>query len=68
MFYKFKASHDLAMKSVFSKKEARLKSAVKAYERFNRNYPESEYMKESNKLLDKINDQLADYSLLVVTP
>jgi len=68
MFYKFKASHDLAMKSVFSKKEARLKSALKAYERFNRNYPESEYMKESNKLLEKINDQLIDYSLLVVTP
>ena len=68
MFYKFKASNDLAVKSVFSKKEARLKSAIKAYERLKRNYPESEYMKESDKMLEKINDQLSDYSLLVVTP
>ena len=68
LFYKFKASHDLAMKSVFSKKEARLKSALKAYEKFNRNYPESEYKKESNKLLENVNDKLSDFSLLVITP
>lgn len=68
MFYKFRASHDLAMKSVFSKKEARLKSAIKSYDRLKRNYPESEYMKESNKLLKNINNKLSDYSLLVVTP
>ncbi len=67
LFYKFKSAHHIGIKSVFSKKEARLRSAVKAYEKFKRNYPESEYLKESDKLLEEINDQLEGFTLLTVT-
>ena len=67
LFLKFKASHDLSVKSVFSKKEARLKSALNAYERLIRNYPDSQYLKDANKMVKDINDELANYSLLVVT-
>jgi len=68
MFYKFKASHDLALKSIFSKKEARLKSSLKAYERFKKSYPKSEYLKEADKIIKDINEKLVDFSLIVVTP
>ncbi len=65
MYYKFMSSYELAMKSIFSKREARLVSAVKSYERLKRNYPNSEYLKDSDKMLEEINAKLADFSLIV---
>ncbi|GAB1309566.1 outer membrane protein assembly factor BamD [Urechidicola sp. KH5] len=67
MFLKFKASHDLALKSVFSKKEERLKAAESAYDRLKRNYPESSYFKEGDKLMKDVNEALAEFAPLVVT-
>ncbi len=63
LYYKFKASYELAVKSVFSKKEARLKSAVKAYDKLKRNFPESKHLKESDKLLEDLNKKLSDFIL-----
>jgi len=57
MYYKFLASYELGMNSVFTKKEARLKNAVKAYERFVKYYPESEYIKEMNSLYTNLEEE-----------
>lgn len=59
MFYKLKASYELGMKSVLSKKETRLNDAIKVYDRLKRNYPESSYLKESDKMLKEINKEIA---------
>ena len=67
MYYRFLAAYDLSVKSVFSKKEARLKDALKSYERLERNYPESEYLEDSKKILEDLNERLADYSVLTVS-
>ncbi|MGB0837131.1 MAG: outer membrane protein assembly factor BamD [Flavobacteriaceae bacterium] len=57
MYYKFMASYELGMNSVFTKKEARLKDAVKAYERFVKYYPESDYIKEMNSLYGNLEEE-----------
>ncbi|PHR73997.1 MAG: outer membrane protein assembly factor BamD [Lutibacter sp.] len=67
IFYKFKASYELGIKSVVSKKEKRLNDAVKAYDKLKRNYPESEYLKDSNKMLDDLNKELVTVKELIAT-
>ena len=59
IFYKLKASYELGIKSVLYKKEERLDAAVKVYDKLKRNYPESEYTEESDKMLERINKELA---------
>ncbi|MDO9261937.1 MAG: outer membrane protein assembly factor BamD, partial [Flavobacteriaceae bacterium] len=49
MFLRFKASNDLALKSVITKKEERLNNAVKAHQKLKRNYPNSKYLAEADK-------------------
>lgn len=51
LYYKLKASHDFAIKSANVKKGARITVAKKAYEKFKKSFPESEYMKDSNEML-----------------
>lgn len=57
MFFKLKSAYELGMNSVLSKKEARIKEAIKIYLRFNKTYPASEYAKEAKKLFDKLSDE-----------
>lgn len=59
IYFKFKASYELGMKSILSKKEKRIKEAIKAYEKLKRNYPESNYLKDSDKMLEQLNQELA---------
>jgi outer membrane protein assembly factor BamD len=59
IFYKLKASYELGMNSVAYKKQERLNAAVKVYDKLKRNYPESEYLEDSDKMLEKINKELA---------
>lgn len=61
MFIKFQAAYKLGMNSYFLKKEERLIDAKKAYERFKRNYPKSEYLNETEKLVSNLDEEL--YSL-----
>ncbi len=58
MFLRFKASNDLAINSVITKKEERLNNAVKAHQRLKRNYPNSKYLGEADKLLNVINKEI----------
>ncbi len=68
LYYSFKASHDLAIKSIDYRKEERIKSAESAYKRFKRSFPESKFMpeldeklanlQEAKKDLEKIKSQL----------
>lgn len=59
LYYKLKASHDLAIKSVASKKEERLNNAIKAYQKLKRSFPNSEFLKDSDKLLETLNKELS---------
>ena len=51
LYYRLKAAHDLAVKSTNRKKEQRLKDAIKAYQKLKRNFPETKYLVDSNKML-----------------
>ena len=64
LYYKSKAAHDLAINSVTSKKEARIKTAIKAIERLERNFKETKYKKEIDNLREDLENQS---SLLVST-
>jgi len=58
LFLKLKAAHDLGVKSYFTKKEERLNEAKKAYEKFSRNYPASEFKKDADKLMKNITKEI----------
>lgn len=51
LYYRLKAAHDLALRSSDLKKGARIKDAIKAYEKLKRNFPKSKYLEDSNKML-----------------
>lgn len=51
LFYRLKAAHDLALKSVQRKKLDRIKEAILAYDKLKRNFPKTKYLEESDKLL-----------------
>ena len=54
MFYKFKAAYELGVNSVYYKKEARIKEAIKVYTRYKKAFPSSEYLKEADDLYNKL--------------
>ncbi|MEE9349547.1 MAG: outer membrane protein assembly factor BamD [Flavobacteriaceae bacterium] len=58
LFYKFKSTYQLAIKSVNYKKEQRLKDAISAHKRFNKYYPKSSFKKEADNLVEKITKNL----------
>ena len=51
LYYRLKAAHDFVFKSYDRRKKARIKDAIKAYDKLKRNFPESKYMEDSNKML-----------------
>lgn len=59
LFYKSKAAHDLALKSVSSKKAVRIKNAFQAIERLERNFKDTKYKKEIIKLKDDLEKESA---------
>ncbi|NIJ44969.1 outer membrane protein assembly factor BamD [Wenyingzhuangia heitensis] len=54
MFYKFKSAYELGINSVVHKKEDRIKDALKAYTRYKKAFPASEYLKEADGLYEKL--------------
>lgn len=56
-FYKLKASYELGMRSSPKKKRIRLKAAVKAYDKLIKNYPESKFLAESDKMLKDVKKE-----------
>jgi outer membrane protein assembly factor BamD len=64
MYLKFNAAYQLGVKSSFQKKETRLIDAKKAFDRFKRNYPKSEYLDESEKLVSNLDRELNSLNAL----
>ena len=59
LYYKFKSSYALGMKSTILKKEGRLKDASSAYDKFEKTYPESKKLKEMQNDLSQINREMS---------
>ena len=59
LFYRFKAASDLALNSVESKKEKRLKKAIEYYKNFIKKYSDSSYKKEADKIYNKLQEELS---------
>ena len=58
MGYRFLASYELSMRSIFIKKEKRLNEAIIAYNRFKKSYAKSDKLKEFDNLLENLNKEL----------
>ena len=67
MYLKFSAGYELSMKSIFRKKENRIENAIKYYEKFKKSYPDSEYLKDSDKKIVALNKEKAAYEELVAS-
>ncbi len=57
LYYRFKAYHDLVLVSSFRKKEERIKGAIQAYDKLKRNFPESKFLTDSDKMLAEIQKE-----------
>ncbi len=66
LFLRFKAAHDLAVKSKVRRKEERIKSALKAYEKLKRNFPETKYGKETEVMVSTLNTEQKKLEQLIV--
>ena len=51
LYYRLKAAHDFVLKSYDRRKLERIKDAIDAYDKLKRNYPESQFMEDSNIML-----------------
>ena len=65
LYYKFRASSDLAFKSVIQKKEKRIKDAFAVHDKFMKNYPESERVEELATLHENLNKELEQTKLKI---
>tara|TARA_B100000795_G_scaffold270049_1_gene262206 strand:- start:4552 stop:5436 length:885 start_codon:yes stop_codon:yes gene_type:complete len=57
LYYRLKAAHDFVLKSTDRRKTNRIKDAIEAYEKLERNYPESKFMEECNEMLATLNKE-----------
>jgi len=60
LYYRYKSAADLALRSVPSKKEARLKTAIEYYKNFIKNAQKEDLKKEAKDLYDKLEASLAE--------
>jgi outer membrane protein assembly factor BamD len=58
LYLRFMSSYELAVNSYFYKKEERLADALKAHEKYKRNFPESENLKDTEKLIEILNKEI----------
>lgn len=66
-FIKFDSAYNLAIKSVFSKKQERLEDAIAHYNAFMRYYSNSEYADEVNAMYEEILIELEFYTIETTT-
>lgn len=66
-YYSFKSAYELGINSVLSKKVERLNDAIAWYHKFQKNYPNSEKMKELNGMHEKLQNELKDTQELFTT-
>src|SRR5690606_36048818 len=62
LYQKFLANYYLGMNSILAKQEERLNEAITAYNSFKKFYPESEFMKEADRMLNNINKELERFN------
>ncbi|MDY7395477.1 outer membrane protein assembly factor BamD [Aureibaculum sp. 2210JD6-5] len=58
--YKFLAAYELGMNSIITKKEQRLENAIASYNRLEKNFPESERLKDFSSKLKDLNKELEE--------
>lgn len=67
LYLKLEASTHMAMNSLESLKQERLENAREAYKVLKKQYPESEFTKKSDNLLEKIEKELQSSSEVIAT-
>ncbi|WP_298367205.1 outer membrane protein assembly factor BamD [uncultured Lutibacter sp.] len=58
LYLKFMSAYKLGMNSFIIKKETRLNDAKKAFDRFKRSFPKSDYIPELEKLVKNLDEEL----------
>lgn len=67
MYLKFSAGYDLAKESIFKKKNFRVKTALKYYDKLKKSYPNSEYIVDSEDKVEDLNKEIVAYEKLVAS-
>jgi outer membrane protein assembly factor BamD len=62
LFYRMKALTNLAMNSTEQKKKQRLLEAKTSYNTLKKNFPQTQYEKNANTLMEKVEKELQNYS------
>ena len=57
LYYRFKAAHDFVLKSTDRRRLERIKDALEAFEKLDRNYPESQFMEDSKVMLSTLQSE-----------
>jgi outer membrane protein assembly factor BamD len=57
LYYRFKAAHDFVLKSTDRRRLERIKDALEAFEKLERNYPESQFMEDSKVMLSTLQSE-----------
>ncbi|OAD44699.1 outer membrane protein assembly factor BamD [Polaribacter atrinae] len=65
LYYRLKAAHDFVLKSYDRRKLERIKDAIDAYDKLKRNYPESQFMEDSNKMLATLQNEQVRIDALI---
>jgi outer membrane protein assembly factor BamD len=64
LYFKSKAANDLAINSVQELKEARIKEALQALNRLERNFKDSKYKEDIAKMKSKLNNELIQFTTI----
>nr|WP_262420337.1 outer membrane protein assembly factor BamD [[Muricauda] meishanensis] len=62
LYYRVEATTNLALNSTENKKKERLEEALGTYNTLMRYFPESQFKKKADNLVEKIQDELGDYT------
>lgn len=65
LYYRLKAAHDFVLKSYDRRKSERIKDAIDAYDKLKRNYPESQFMEDSNIMLATLQKEQVRIEALI---
>ncbi|WP_166381701.1 outer membrane protein assembly factor BamD [Polaribacter sp. 11A2H] len=65
LYYRLKAAHDFVLKSYDRRKSERIKDAIDAYDKLKRNYPESQFMEDSNIMLATLQEEQVRIEALI---
>ena len=63
MYIKFLSLYEIAINSILSKKKKRLNELKQQYELILRYYPETLFLEDLNKKIEKVNIELLNFNL-----